>query len=269
VDLLTDLPPATAADDRGALYRVTPWSGNKVPCSAFGIRFPGTAGAVWAIAARAGQRLAENGHPWQDFRQEKDMLDKKVYLIREHVGLLKLSDTYDILDPQTQQQIGIARERPGTLVHLLRLLVNKRLLPTSVHVYEGADSEDQSKLQFSIRRGFTMFRSKVDVLDAKGNVLGWLQSKLLSIGGAFRVFDASGNEVALVQGDWKGWNFRITDNHGKELGTIAKKWAGLAKELFTSADTYAVALTGDADPANATLLLAAGLAVDTVYKEGN
>jgi uncharacterized protein YxjI len=201
------------------------------------------------------------------------MLDKKVYLIRQHVGLLKLSDTYDILDPQTQQQIGIAREKPGKLIHLLRTRVNKRMLPTTVHVYEGADPEDQSKLLFSIRRGFTLFTSKVDVLDAAGNVLGWLQSNLLSTGATFRVFDASGNEVALVQGDWKGywkgWNFRITDTQGKELGTIAKKWGGLARELLTWADTYAVALTGDADPANARLLLAAGLAVDTVYKRGN
>ena len=41
------------------------------------------------------------------------MLNRKTYFIREHVGFMKLSDTYDILDPDTQEQIGIAKEKPG------------------------------------------------------------------------------------------------------------------------------------------------------------
>jgi hypothetical protein len=37
--------------------------------------------------------------------------------------------------------------------------------------------------------------------------------------------------------------------------------------LFTSADNYVIALTQEPKPSEAILLLAAGLAVDTVYKE--
>lgn len=195
------------------------------------------------------------------------MLNKRTYFIRERVGFLKLADTYDIIDPQTQQQLGIAKEKPGGLVHVLRFLVNKQLLPTKVFVYEGDNPEDETKLLFSIQRGFTLFRSKVNILDKGGTVVGWFQSKVFSLGGAFRVFDATGNEVALVKGDWKGWNFRFLDKAEKEIGTIAKKWAGIGKELFTSADNYIIALSQDSAPAKALLLLAAGLAVDTVYKE--
>ncbi|MCU0858263.1 MAG: phospholipid scramblase family protein [Pontiellaceae bacterium] len=195
------------------------------------------------------------------------MLNKGTYFIRERVGFLKLADTYDILDPQTQQQLGIAREKPGGLVHVLRFLVNKQLLPTKVFVYEGDNPEDETKLLFSIQRGFTLFRSKVNILDKDGTVVGWFQSKVFSLGGAFRVFDVTGNEVALVKGDWKGWTFRFLDKAEKEIGTITKKWAGIGKELFTSADNYIIALNQDPGPAKALLLLAAGLAVDTVYKE--
>ena len=195
------------------------------------------------------------------------MLNKRTYFIRERVGFLKLVDTYDIIDPQTQQQLGIAKEKPGGLVHVLRFLVNKQLLPTKVFVYEGDNPEDETKLLFSIQRGFTLFRSKVNILDKGGTVVGWFQSKVFSLGGAYRVFDATGNEVALVKGDWKGWNFRFLDKAEKEIGTIAKKWAGIGKELFTSADNYIIALSQDSAPAKALLLLAAGLAVDTVYKE--
>ena len=195
------------------------------------------------------------------------MLARKTYFIRERVGFLKLADTYDILDPETQQQLGIAKEKPGALVHILRLLVSRRLLPTKVFVYEGANSDDEARLMFSIRRGVTFFRSKVNILDRGGNVLGWFQSKVFSIGGAFRVFDAAGTEVAMVKGDWKGWNFRFLDKTEKEIGTITKKWAGIGKELFTTADNYIIAMNQEAEPAKAILLLAAGLAVDTVYKE--
>jgi len=195
------------------------------------------------------------------------MLDKKAYFIRERVGFLKLVDTYDILDPQTQSQLGIAKEKPGWLFQILRLLVNKQLLPTKVFVYQGDNPEDESNLLFSIRRGFTLFRSKVNILGKDGTVIGFLKSKVFTLGGAFRVFDAAGNEVALVKGDWKGWNFRFLDKAENEIGTITKKWAGIGKELFTSADNYIIALNDEPAPAKAMLLLAAGLAVDTVFKE--
>jgi len=195
------------------------------------------------------------------------MLNRNTYFIREHVGFMKLSDTYDILDPETQDQLGIAKEKPGAFFHLLRFFINKRLLPTTVHVYEGSDPEDENNLLFYIKRGFSLFRSRVNVCDPEGRVIGWCKSKMLSIGGAFRVFDASDNEVALVKGDWKGWNFRFLDSADNEIGTITKKWAGIGKELFTSADNYIISLHGQGDPGRATLLLAAGLAVDTIYKE--
>jgi uncharacterized protein YxjI len=197
------------------------------------------------------------------------MLNRKMYFIRERVGFIKLADTYDILDPATQTQIGIAQERSGILVHILRLVVNKQMLPTKVFVYEGDNPEDNFRLLFSIQRGFTFFRSRVNIVDRNGNVVGWFQSKMFSLGGAFRVFDAAGNEVALVKGDWKGWNFRFLDKSEKEIGTITKKWAGIGKELFTSADSYIITLNQESAPAKAILLLAAGLAVDTVYKESN
>lgn len=195
------------------------------------------------------------------------MLDRKTFFIREHVGMLKLSDTYDILNPETQEQIGIAKEKPGGFIIFLRFFINKRLLPTKVHIYEGGDSDDESKLLLTIDRGFTLFRSKIKIIDKSNNLIGWFKSKLFSFGGAFRVLNPDESEVALVKGDWKGWNFKFLDKSETEIGTITKKWAGLGKELFTSADNYMISLNEKASSAHALILLAAGIAVDTVYKE--
>jgi len=196
------------------------------------------------------------------------MLNRKTYFIKEHVGMLKLSNTYDILDPETKAQLGVAQEKPGVAIHLLRLLVNKLLLPTKVFVYEGNNPEDASQLRFSIHKGFAFFRPRVEIQDPQGTVVGWFQrKKLFSFSGYFNVFDANGTEVAAVKGDWKGWNFKFLDASGNEMGSISKKWAGLGKELFTSADQYVIDLNEEPAAGKAILLLAAGLAVDTIYKE--
>jgi uncharacterized protein YxjI len=195
------------------------------------------------------------------------VLHLKQYFIREHVGLLKLVDTYDIIDPATKAKIGEAREEIGGLLKLLRLLGNlKQLLPTTVNVYQGEQRESQ-QLVFSIHRGYSFLRSKVKVRDSAGQDVGYFLSKVFSLGGAFRIFTPDEKEVALVKGDWKGWNFRFLSGT-TELGLITKKWAGLGKELFTSADNYMIDIHGEPNPTVNTLLLAAGLAIDTVYKEG-
>jgi hypothetical protein len=50
---------------------------------------------------------------------------------------------------------------------------------------------------------------------------------------------------------------------------VTKKWAGLGKELFSSADNYIISITdvAGAGQGASALLLAAGLAIDIVFKE--
>ncbi len=195
------------------------------------------------------------------------MFDRQSWFIREHVGLLKLADTYDILDPATHEQLGIAKEEPHPVLKYLGLVIERGSLPTKICVYQGADDKNLGPLLFSIHRGFTFLRARVEIRDGQGTLLGWMKSKLLTLGGAFGVFDAEGQEVARVKGDWVGWNFRVLDTQNVEMGVVTKKWAGFGKELFTTADNYIITLHEDPADQLAILLLAAGLAVDTVYKE--
>jgi uncharacterized protein YxjI len=194
------------------------------------------------------------------------LFSQKTYVIKERVALAKLTDTYDILNAETGAAMGIAKEEPAAWAKWLRLIINKKLMPTVVNVYEGAGTTPI----LSIRRGVALMRPRVAVT-AGGQDLGFFQAKAFSLGGAFRMFDPQGAEVGVVQGDWKGWNFQMLASTGEELGKVTKKWAGLGKELFTSADTYVIALSDSAAtrPNMAPLLLAAGLAIDTVFKEKN
>ena len=140
------------------------------------------------------------------------------------------------------------------------------MMPTTVNIYE----DEQQPPVASIHRGFTVLRSKIRVKTGSGQSIGYFKSKLFSLGVAFMFMTRADRQVAEVKGDWKGWNFKFLRN-GREIGTVTKKWAGLGRELFTSADNYVISLTdlGGAGSEVNTLLLAAGLAIDVVFKEAN
>jgi uncharacterized protein YxjI len=193
------------------------------------------------------------------------MFDRKNWLVKERVGLLKLVDTFDIYDPTTGAQLGVAKEKVSILVHVLRFLINKRLLPTYVEVCEREDG----RVLLGIRRGVGLLHANVTVTNDAGRTIGLFKSKLFSLGGGFHVLDDAERPVAEIKGDWKGWNFRFLTPDGVEIGKVTKKWAGIGKELFTSADNYMISLNDGRAfrPESAPLLLAAGLAIDTVYKE--
>ncbi|MCI0684708.1 MAG: hypothetical protein L0Y71_21635 [Gemmataceae bacterium] len=193
-----------------------------------------------------------------------ELLDLQRFFIKEQVAMLRTVDIYDIFNPDTQEHIGQAREEVSGLQQVLRWFVSKQLMSTTVDVVDADD-----RLVFQIHRPFTFWRAQVDVLDHKGRRLGYFKSKIFSLGGGFWVYNDDDAQFAEVKGDWKGWNFKFLTPDGTELGEVTKKWAGLGKELFTSADNYIVSIDDDlADqPVAKCLLLAAALAIDIVYKE--
>jgi len=208
---------------------------------------------------------ADGTQPGAQNYSHAPLLERTSFFVKEHVGLLKLTDTYDILDPVSGQMIGVAKEEPPSWAKWLRLIINKSLMPTNVNIYEH---EGQPPVA-SIHRGFTFLRSKINVVTGDGRSLGYFKSKLFSLGGGFHVFDNQNQPVAEVKGNWKGWDFKFINKQGRVIGTVTKKWAGLGKELFTSADNYIISLTNLSGTRAETsaLLLAAGLAIDVVFKE--
>lgn len=193
------------------------------------------------------------------------MLHLRTYLVKERVAMFKLVDAYDIYDPASGEKLGEAHEEVPWWSQALRLFdFSKKLLPTNVSIYP--EGQDQPIL--SIRRGVAFFRTKVTITNAEGQMVGYFKSKLMSIGGGFYVYHPDDTLFAEVKGDWKGWNFKFFTDDGRHMGTVAKKWAGIGKELFTSADNYVISLDDpDAGEDASALMLAAGLAIDTVYKE--
>lgn len=193
------------------------------------------------------------------------LLERRTFLVKEQVALMKLTDRYNIFDPDTGKQIGFAKETVGALTQLLRFFINKQLMPTRIVIKEQEEAEPVVTLY----RGFTLLRSIVHVIDHNQVAVGFFRSKIFSLGGGFTVHNPEGEQIADVKGNWKGWDFQLLDMNGNELGRVNKKWAGAMKELFTSADNYVISLNESigTNAGLAALLLAAGLAIDIVFKE--
>ena len=80
--------------------------------------------------------------------------------------------------------------------------------------------------------------------------------------------DAQGSLICMLQGKWTSWDFRFIKGKN-ELAKVSKKWAGLGKELFTTADNYMLTIDDSVAENDAAriLIMAAVLCIDMVLKE--
>lgn len=193
------------------------------------------------------------------------ILRRNVYLVKEHVGLFKAANNFDIYDPADGRMILQCREEKlGIFTKLFRFTDYKRMTPFDVTV-----RATDGKQVVRVKRGISLFLSKVRVLDENDRPLGGFKQKLFSLGGAFTVLDDRDQPVCMLKGKWTGWDFRFLSPDGAELAHVTKKWAGLGKELFTSADNYVLQISDKVDPDHPVrdLILASVMCIDMVLKE--
>jgi uncharacterized protein YxjI len=193
-----------------------------------------------------------------------DVLSRNTYLVKEHVGLFKAANNYDIYDPDTGTEIMACREEKlGIFTKILRFTDYKRMTPFDIQI-----TTPDGRQVVRVKRGISIFLSRVEVLDENDKVIGLFKQKFFSIGGAFSVLDANERPVCSLKGKWTGWDFKFL-NGQIELAHVSKKWAGIGKELFTSADNYVLQISDSipVDDVRRQLILAAVMCIDMVLKE--
>ena len=191
-------------------------------------------------------------------------LEQNLYLVKEHVGLFKAASNYDIHDPATGAVLMHCREEKlGLFTKIFRFSEYKTMTPFDITV-----RTPDGKLVIQVKRGIALWRSKVQVLDGTGTLLGTFRQKMLSIGGAFDVLDPQEAVICTLKGSWTGWDFRFISAN-TELAHVTKKWMGIGKEFFTSADNYVLSIAESVPPTGRAraLILAAVLCIDMVLKE--
>jgi uncharacterized protein YxjI len=187
-----------------------------------------------------------------------------LFFVKEHRGIFKASNNYDIYDPNTQVIIMTCREEKlGVVTKIFRFTNYKTLTPFDIIVRDV-----NSKQVIRVKRGFSMFRSKVQVFDENDINIGMFRQRLLNIGGKFDVYDPNGTMLCTLKGKWHSWDFKF-GTKDVEYASVTKKWAGLGRELFTSADNYMLSIepTVAQNDTLRELILAAVMCIDFVLKE--
>ncbi|MFY0628061.1 MAG: RNAase [Reichenbachiella sp.] len=191
-------------------------------------------------------------------------LNRNLYFVKEHVGLFKAANNYDIYDPETQEVILHCREdNLGLFTKLLRFTDYKRMTPFHIEIKTPGGEKI-----LTVKKSISFFISEVEVFDEKDLLIGRFEQKFFSIGGRFNILDKSNHVLCKLQGKWTSWDFKFVRD-GVEFAHVSKKWAGLGKEMFTSADNYILEIHDDvpADHALRYLILGAVMCIDMVLKE--
>ncbi len=194
---------------------------------------------------------------------ETDFFKSNSYFIDEKVNLFKFENAYKVYN-ETGEHIGAVTQRLSVGQKILRLLVNKKMLPFQLDILNH-----EGEVQTTIQRGWTFWLSKIVVLNAKGELIGTIKQKFSFFKPEFQITNAEEKNIATITGDWKAWNFQIKDASNNPIGTINKKWAGLAKEMFTSADKYNVTIDPgfSASVAHKQAVISCAITIDMVLKE--
>ena len=192
------------------------------------------------------------------------IFNKNTFLIKEHTGIFKAANNYDIFDATNNQMIMKCVEpNLGFFTKMFRFTDYKRMTPFDVHI-----TTTEGRKLLTVKRGIAVFRSDVEVRDENDQLIGSFSQKFWSIGGKFELFDRNQNGLCTLQGKWTGWDFKFNKDN-QELAHVSKKWAGIGKEFFTSADNYVLEINNSVPENSAVrqMILAAVVCIDMVLKE--
>jgi uncharacterized protein YxjI len=192
-------------------------------------------------------------------------LNKNIYLVKEHVKIFKAENSFDVFDPATGGMILNCREENlGFFTRMFRFTEYKRMTPFNIVIRTSS-----GETILTVRKDVSWFLSTVEVIDEQKRLIGKFKQKFFSIGGKFEVLDTSERVLCMLKGSWTSWDFKFVSNDGKEFATVTKKWNGIGKELFTSADNYVLQINPQvpADNPLRMLIMAAVMCIDLVLKE--
>lgn len=191
-------------------------------------------------------------------------LNRSMFFVKEHVGMFKAAKNFDILDPESKATMLICREENlAFFTKMLRFSDYKRMTPFAIDI-----KTPEGQTLITVKRGWTFWRSVVEVFDGNGQLVGTFRQKMLSIGGKFDLLSPDGSLLCTLRGKWTSWDFSF-EKDNQQFARVAKKWAGFGKEMFTTADNYMLSIEPSvaANHPIRMMILASVMCIDLVLKE--
>lgn len=192
------------------------------------------------------------------------LLEHDKLFVKQKAKLIELTNEYGIFDEQGAQ-IGSVRETGQSKARkVLRFVTNVDQFLT--HKYAVAEAD--GTIALGMIRPAKLMKSKVIVTAADGAPLGAILQQNVFGKKRFTLQAQDGTAVGAINAEnWRAWDFQILDASGTEVGRISKKWAGIAKEMFTTADNYFIELGSAVTGTLRQLAMAAAVGIDTALKQ--
>jgi len=192
------------------------------------------------------------------------LLQRDLVVVHQKAKLVELTNQYELQDADGNG-IGFVQEvGQSTGRKVLRALT--KFDQYLSHRLEISDADGQAVL--TLVRPAKFMKSRVDVADAAGAPLGSIVQQNV-VGKKRFTFEAPDGAVVgeLLGENWRSWDFQIVDPSGTEVARVTKKWTGVLREGFTTADRYIFEAQAALNGALRPLAFAAALAIDTALKQ--
>lgn len=180
----------------------------------------------------------------------EDLFDFRELRIRQPAKMMPGQARYEIFDA-SRNLLAVASEAQGRS----RFQTFTGLIPDTRQL--GVRTAAGQQVLTLVKRDANW---AADVTDATGKPVG-----RIGIGDTRRhytLLGADGRILGKAAGDLAVKNFSVTTDAGAPLAQVRKTWAGLRKELLTSADHYTVTFSGTVAPAARVLTVMMAIVLD-------
>jgi uncharacterized protein YxjI len=194
-----------------------------------------------------------------------DLLDRPRLVFNQKVKLVEMNVDFAIRDPDGNEVGRIRQEGQSKLKKFARFVSSLDQFMT--HTLTVYDSDGTKVIELT--RPAKFIKSTVVVKDGEGSEVGRIVQQNVIGKIRFGLEDAKAQQLGSINAEnWRAWNFSIQNADGNEVARITKRWEGLAKTLFTTADNYLLDVSDQRlSLALRQLILASAAGVDLALKQ--
>jgi uncharacterized protein YxjI len=192
------------------------------------------------------------------------LFEARALMVSQKAKLIELTNEYDVTDAVTGALLAqVVEVGQSGLKKAVRFLGSYDQFFT--HKLEVRDPAGRVLLQMT--RPAKVFKSRMQIAQGDGTPVGEIVQD--NVFGKKRFgFSVGGAIIGAIRAEnWRSWDFAIEDAAGTEIGRINKKWAGIGRELFTTADHYQVLIHQELPYPLRLMVIASAVTVDTALKQ--
>jgi uncharacterized protein YxjI len=193
-----------------------------------------------------------------------ELLGRNTFVISQKPKFIEMTNEYEILDEEGAPLGVIRQEGQSKARKLLRLVTSvDQFLTHRLVVYDGGGEK-----VLELVRPAKVFKSTVEVHDGQGARVGRIVQENIVGKKRFRLAGPADETLGSIDAEnWRSWDFAIRDGTGTEVGRITKKWAGILREGFTTADRYLLNISGEVSSGLRGMMVASAAGIDTALKQ--